>query len=303
MMRRRNLHSTGVDGALVVDKPAGITSHDVVENVRRVVGTRVGHTGTLDPAATGVLVLVLGRATRLAPFLTAADKEYLAAVRLGVVTDTYDREGRVLAQNPVPDIGPTEIARMLQDFLGTVEQTVPPYSAVRVAGERLYKAARRGETPELPKRRVHIRELELVDRRTDRLVIRLVCSSGTYVRSLAHELGRKIGCGAILEELRRTRSGCFRLEQARPLECILENWKTHLLPPEELLPELPAVVLAECQVRRIRHGNPIPAEQEPRRSSALETGWVRLLHEGKLVALGRYAGDEIQPKIVISPTD
>ncbi|GAB4234269.1 MAG: tRNA pseudouridine(55) synthase TruB [Acidobacteriota bacterium] len=299
--RRRKSQGQGPSGILVVDKPPGWTSHDVVARVRRVTGGRAGHAGTLDPIATGVLVVLLGKATRLAPWLVQSEKEYLVEARLGRVTDTYDREGSVVEEHPVPRLDRSDIERALEAFRGEIEQQVPAFSAVRVGGRRLYEAVRRGEAVAAPTRRVRIGELELLGRQEDRLELRVVCSAGTYVRALVHDLGRRLGCGACVEELRRIRSGEFHIEQACPWEVVEEDWRTYVVPLEALLPDWPRLELPESEAERIRHGNPVPVPGEaadaPTRGAADE--WVRLFHAGRLIALGRRQGSLVQPKVVL----
>jgi tRNA pseudouridine55 synthase len=212
-------------GVLAVNKPADRSSHDVVQHVRRLLKQRsIGHTGTLDLLAEGVLVLCLGRATKIARFLSDFDKEYEATITLGLTSETFDREGIRPDMTPAdpPEITDTELDRILDDFRGTITQTVPPYSAVRVDGERLYRISRRGEIADLPSREISIHELHLIERSRATIRLRVVCSKGTYIRSLAHDLGQRLGCGAYLSALRRTAVGPFRIERAHSL-AILEQ--------------------------------------------------------------------------------
>jgi tRNA pseudouridine55 synthase len=208
-------------GLLLVKKSAGMSSHDVVDHVRRLSGqTAVGHTGTLDPAAEGLLVIMLGKATKAARFLLSDDKEYEAEVRLGAESATYDGEG-ISAETkfaPVPVLNDAELERILDKFRGTITQQVPPFSAVQVDGERLYKKSRRGEEVSAPERTVTIETLALLSRDSDALCLRIVCSKGTYIRSLAHDIGRVIGCGGYLASLRRTRCGRFLLGDSHTLD-------------------------------------------------------------------------------------
>ncbi|MCA1561053.1 MAG: tRNA pseudouridine(55) synthase TruB [Acidobacteria bacterium] len=216
-----------MNGVLVIDKPAGPTSHDVVARVRRATAIRrVGHTGTLDPLATGVLPLVLGRATRLARLLSEADKAYDAVVRLGTATDSYDAQGQAIAtsRDAVP-IDPASIARgtieaALDTFRGTYLQAPPPFSAKKIGGVRAYALARRREPVQPAAVTVSVHRLDLLGVEGTRVELRVVCSAGFYVRSLAHGLGAVLGCGAHLEALRRTRSGEFGLDAAVPLDAI-----------------------------------------------------------------------------------
>lgn len=254
-------------GVLVVDKPVGPTSHKVVSIVRK--GTRarkVGHTGTLDPRASGVLVLCLGAATRLSEYLAEGRKEYEAVVRFGIVTDTYDADGRVLeTTDRVPSL--EEIKSVLPEFEGQVDQTPPVYSAIRVKGKRAYELARSGEDVEMESRPVDIYALEALTYQPPDFLLRVECSSGTYIRSLAHDLGQRLSAGAHLAALRRSRSGHFGLEQAVALSELERgfndgSWREHLIPAAESLPDFPKVRIASDQVSLVRNGHSIPADGE-----------------------------------------
>ena len=219
-------------GVLIIDKPAGPTSHDVVARVRRAIGiSRIGHTGTLDPLATGVLALVVGRATRLAQFLSSDEKEYLAGVRLGSATATYDAEDRMVRgehgeltlqppRHPAPDFSEDALRAALAPFVGPYAQLPPPFSAKKIAGTPAYMLARLQKQVELKPANVSVRTLDLVSLSDGLATLRIVSSSGFYVRSLAHDLGQRLGCGAHLESLRRTRAGEFRVDQATPLDVV-----------------------------------------------------------------------------------
>ena len=249
-----------LSGVLVVDKPEGPTSHDVVTLTRRALGvSRVGHTGTLDPLATGVLPLVIGRATRLAQFLTSGDKHYEATIAFGRRTDTYDVKGRELAvcdRRPARD----DLEAALTRFRGTFEQTPPAYSAKNIDGERSYELARRQKSDVRPKPvAVTVRRLELVSFNRERATLDMTVSAGFYVRSLAHDLGELLGCGAVLLALRRTRSGEFDLASAVPLAAILASSREQLvdrvLPMSAVLKKLPAVALrARSTLERLKNG-------------------------------------------------
>lgn len=248
-----------MNGVLVVDKPAGPTSHDVVAAVRRSIQIRrIGHTGTLDPLATGVLPLVVGRATRLASFLSGVEKEYEARVRFGASTATYDAEGDVTPL-PLPGtINEHAVTKTLPDFVGTYWQMPPPFSAKKIDGTPAYELARRHKPVALKPVEVTVKHIELRRFANDVADVHLVCSSGFYVRSLAHDLGERLECGAYLEGLRRTRAGNFGLTDAVPLDVIVQDGPsalTRLIPIDRLLTELPAVVLSEQGVRRASHGN------------------------------------------------
>lgn len=207
-----------MDGLLVVDKPAGLTSHDVVDRVRRRWRVhRVGHGGTLDPMATGVLLLLLGQATKSAQQLLGLDKEYEATVQLGRTTDTQDLQGQILSQQPVPTFTLAQIETACARLRGDIEQVVPAYSAVRFGGRRGYELARAGMVVPEKRRRVHVAVLEVREAQGDRVLFHVTCSKGTYVRTLAHDLGQALGCGGALAALRRTRVGPWSLAQAHPL--------------------------------------------------------------------------------------
>ncbi len=213
------------DGLVVVDKPAGWTSHDVVARIRRIAGTRrVGHAGTLDPMATGVLVVGVGRATRLLGHLALGDKEYAGTVRLGSTTTTDDAEGEVLAVSTAP-WSPEDVRAALPQLTGRIEQVPPAYSAVKVAGRRAYAKARAGEVVELAARPVTVSAFDLVAVRGDRVDVRVICSSGTYIRSLARDLGALLGVGGHLVALRRTRVGPFGLDRAATLDALAERFE------------------------------------------------------------------------------
>jgi tRNA pseudouridine55 synthase len=213
----------GLSGIFNVDKPAGMTSHDVVHLVRRASGQRrVGHAGTLDPMATGVLVVCLGWATRLVEYLVEGRKRYRATLRLGITTDTYDAEGTILAETGDINVTEAEVSAVLSQFLGTIQQVPPMFSAVKHEGKPLYKLARRGEWVPRPARDIHIERLDLGDWSPPHLSLDVLCSKGTYVRSLAHDIGQKLGCGAHLAALIRLASEPFRLDEAVALESLIE---------------------------------------------------------------------------------
>lgn len=298
-----------MNGVLVVDKPSGVTSHDVVARVRRAIGiSRIGHTGTLDPLATGVLPLVVGRATRLAQFLTASDKEYLAEVRLGVVSETYDAEGPLVPTEtgPLTYGAPQRLEDVLADFRGTYWQMPPPYSAKKIGGTPAYKLARRHKPVELRPVAVTVHALEPVELTVESLRLRLVCSAGYYVRTLAHDLGERIGCGAYLANLRRTRAGAFALSDAVDLATIeAEGYDatTHLIPLNRLLTDIPPVVLSDGQARRVSHGNAVtvPDAGLPAVADEDPSPRVRLLDgAGTLLAVAECRpGSLLHPVVVL----
>lgn len=250
-----------MNGFLVVDKPAGWTSHDVVAKVRNAAGRlKVGHAGTLDPMATGVLVLCFGNATRLAEWATGADKQYQAVVTLGAETTTYDATGEVLVSRPVA-VSRSELEVALARFRGEISQRPPAYSAVQVGGQRAYDVARRGGAVELAPREVTIRELILLAYDPSVVTLDITCSKGTYVRSLAHDLGQALGCGAYLSALRRLRSGAFTLEQAVKLDDVVAAMRERrgeaLLQPLALaVADLPLLHPGAEGIRELRFGRP-----------------------------------------------
>ena len=284
------------NGALIINKPVGPTSHDLVYKCRKILGRgiKVGHTGTLDPFASGVLVIVTGQGTRVARYIQASDKEYVAEVSLGRETDTYDREGTVTAQNKVPILENGDIEKYLDSFRGPIQQVPPMFSAIKINGERLYKAARRNETVERPARNVEIFRLTLLERSETMLKLKIHCSTGTYIRSLAFDLGRKIGCGAHLSSLVRTRSGSFTLEDACTLEELEENPGEKLVPLISLLPEIPAVELSGEETAHITSGRPVSKELK------VTSPEFRLTHQGNLISIARYDGENLLPKLVFS---
>ncbi|MCM3870643.1 MAG: tRNA pseudouridine(55) synthase TruB, partial [Pyrinomonadaceae bacterium] len=309
----------------IIDKPAGLTSHDVVARVRRILRERrVGHTGTLDPFATGVLVILVGRATRLAQFLSGAEKEYHAVVRFGYSTDTGDLTGK-----PISNTSPVtmrsspltwsdhEIEEALHSLRGDIDQVPPMYSAKKLEGRKLYELARRGETVARNSVRVNVREFEALrcagqlltnngDSTVD-LAARVVCSAGTYVRTLAEALGERLGVGAHLAELHRTRAGDFLIESAVTLDQLKdkvdeETLETVLLPPDQALQNMPFVDLTERDAQRVRQGIAISLSQHSD-GAAAQGDNVRMRDEaGRLVAVGCYdaATKSLQPRVVIS---
>lgn len=253
-------------GLLLVDKPAGWTSHDVVARTRRLTGQRrIGHTGTLDPSATGLLVLCLGQATRLVEYITAHDKRYTGLIRLGTRTSTDDAEGYVLAQHPVPELTDDNLRQLEGDFSGLLQQVPPAYSAVSVGGQRSYAVARKGGTLELGAREVTVHSLRLTRVEPGVLAAEVHCGPGTYIRSLARDIGEALGCGAHLAALRRTHSGTFSVEGAWTLEemeaiCAAGRISEALLPPDEGMTTFPAAILSAEGTAELGFGRPYVAE-------------------------------------------
>ncbi|HWJ84348.1 MAG TPA: tRNA pseudouridine(55) synthase TruB [Cellulomonas sp.] len=298
---------TAPDGIVVVDKPQGWTSHDVVARMRRLAGTRkVGHAGTLDPMATGVLVVGIGRATRLLTYVVGADKEYLATIRLGVTTSTEDAEGEVLAVADATGIAPEAIAAALAPLTGTIHQVPSAVSAIKVDGQRAYARVRAGESVELASREVTVsrfdvlavREAEVDGTGVVDVDVVVVCSSGTYVRALARDLGDALGVGGHLTALRRTRVGGYTLDRASTLDELAET------PDDEPLTVLsladaaratfPVRELTEAEARALSYGQFIPAE-------GIEGTTAAIGPDGTLVALVEAHGAKARPALVFAP--
>ena len=311
-----------MDGILVIDKPAGLTSHDVVARVRRALKEkRVGHTGTLDPFATGVLVVLVGRATRLAQFLSNAEKEYEAVIRFGYATDTGDATGKPKeVETQKSEVGnlkfwtDDEIENALNGLRGQREQVPPMYSAKKVQGRKLYELARRGLEIERKAVPVSIHQLETVRTGDDALLrqnedgtrdlsVRVVCSAGTYVRVLAEEIGERLGTGAHLARLRRTRAGSFSIAEAIPLDELQEREASDiLLPPDAALSAMPFVHLTDGEARRACQG--VAVQCDATTAMNLSDGaFVRLRDEqGSLIAVGVYDAEarSLRPRVVIA---
>ena len=283
-------------GFLAVDKPQGITSHDVVDRVRRATGTRkVGHTGTLDPMATGVVVVAIGGATRLIRFLQDLDKEYVATACFGVVTDTLDAEGQVIEEREMT-VAREDLEALAPRFAGEIQQVPPMVSALKRDGQRLYDLARQGVEVERDARTVVIHELEFLDIEPGPqplVTFRVVCGKGTYVRSLADDLARALGgVGAHLRSLRRIRNGAFGEDRAVALDD-LEGWREHLQGPAEALAFLPAVTVDMDGARRVGNGRPLDQPPTP-------PGLVRVVDEaGALLAIYRVDGEVARPEVVL----
>lgn len=254
-----------MDAIFAIDKPVGPTSHDVVARIRRAARLRrVGHAGTLDPLASGVLVVALGNATRLVEYLTADDKAYRTVIAFGSETATDDAEGEITRTAPADHLDEPTITAALDAFRGTITQIPPSYSAISVGGERLHALARRGVSVTAPPRQVTIDAIDLVEWDAPRATIDIACGKGTYVRSIARDLGTALGSAAHVAGLRRTRSGTFRIEEAAPLETIEaalrdETWHELAVDLANALPRLPAVRLADSQLRVVAAGRPIEA--------------------------------------------
>lgn len=295
----RDVVKNVVSGVLVIDKPVGLTSHDVVQIVRRGTGIRrAGHTGTLDPRASGVLVVLIGPAVRLSEFISASDKRYQATIKLGSSTESYDAE-----MEPTEEVEVTvteeEFNDLLKSYLGEIEQVPPPYSAVKVDGKKAYERAREGEEVELEPRIINVYNLDVLEWALPEVVIDVYCSSGTYVRSLANDLGEALGVGAHLVGLRRTKSGQFSLRDAVSLRRLREafeagTWAQFLIPAAEAISDWYTVELDNDGLNKVVNGHRIPAADDA-------PEWGRAISEqGDLVALMERVDDdqEWQPRKV-----
>jgi tRNA pseudouridine55 synthase len=286
-----------MDGILIVDKPSGVTSHDVVQRARKILKThKVGHLGTLDPMATGVLPLCIGKATRIGRFFPSSPKEYVGQIRFGFATTTYDREGEADGPERPFEHSRESLEEAMRTFTGKLLQKPPLISAKKIGGEPSYKLARQGKAVESPAVEVEVFSFELTGFAPPLASFRVVCSPGTYVRSLAHDLGQKLGCGAHLESLRRVRSGNFNEREAVPLN---DSAKSHVIPIEHLLHEFSSVVVEdEAAEDRVLHGNPIRAGAADGSPS-----FVRILNKrGEFLAVASRESGWVRPLVVlISP--
>lgn len=287
-----------LSGFIVIDKPVGPTSHDVVGLVRRLSGVRrVGHAGTLDPLASGVLLVGLGRATRFIEYLVGLPKVYETTIRLGIVTTTYDAEGEIVSERPVA-LTTEQIAAALDAFRGPIRQRVPAFSAVKRGGQPLYKAARRGgqSLDDLPERDVTIHALDLLAFAPPLLTLRVACSSGTYIRSLAHDLGAALGCGGHVVALRRTAVGHFTLAEAVPLDALTaDNLAEHLLPPEAAVAHLPRLDVDEASAARLALGQRLAAPPGAPAGDMAAFG-----PDSRFVGIVAVEGDVLQPKKMLN---
>ena len=281
----------GLDGVLIAEKGPGLTSFQVVAHLRRVLRVpKVGHGGTLDPMATGVLPILLGEATKLTPYLQAQDKEYVATIRLGVTTDTLDVTGRVLTEQPVPALGVAAIRATLARFEGEIDQVPPMFSALHAGGRRLHELARAGiEVPRAP-RRVRIDAIELLDWTPPLMRLRVACGKGTYIRSLAADLGAVFGCGARLEALERTRVGAFTLADAVPWSALRDGDAAALgarvLPPDLVVAHLPAVRLDPAAADRLRRGQRLVGREADALTATIPCGPCRLYAGETFLGIG-----------------
>ena len=249
-----------MNGIILVDKPQDWTSHDVVAKLRGVVHERrIGHSGTLDPLATGLLVVFVGRATRAVEFAEADSKEYIAGLRLGITTDTQDISGNIISQcDAIP--AHEVVVCAVNSFAGEIEQIPPMYSAIKVGGKRLYELARRGESVERKSRRISINSIDVIGKDGEDILLKVNCSKGTYIRTLCHDIGQKLGCGACMSSLRRTAAGIFSIENAHSIEEIEAaaasgNAQKSLLPIDTLFAQYPELIVSENRTKRLKTGN------------------------------------------------
>ena len=288
--RRRRLEDRPIDGLLLVDKPAGVTSHDVVDVARRSLRTRrIGHAGTLDPFATGLLVLLVGHATRLLPYLNGEPKVYQASIAFGAETDTDDVTGSVTRTTELPDVA--RVRDAMQSLTGEIDQTPPAYSAKQVEGRRAYAAARRGESLALAPVRVVVHRWDVRELSSQRLDAEITCGGGTYIRALARDLGRLSGSAAHLSGLRRTRSGPFDLASAVTVETLRAGSAT-TLPALAGVPNLVTVSLTATEAAHVRQGRTIPASGDEHTAALVDAA-------GILVAVAERASSSWQPRVVL----
>lgn len=260
------------EGVLNIDKPGGMTSHDVINRIRRLTGIRrIGHAGTLDPLATGVLLLCIGRTTRLVEYLVGHDKVYEVTVRLGQTTNTYDAEGEVVVERPFTHLTTAQIEQALSPFRGPIQQKPPIYSAIKKDGQPLYKLARAGVEVDVPARAVTIHALDILDIALPEVRLRVACSSGTYIRSLAHDLGQALGCGGLVTALRRTAVGGFGVTDAIQLaDLTVNNWQEYLLTGNTAVAHLPRLDLTADQTAALKNG-----QRPPRQASQPQSPLLR----------------------------
>ncbi|MDH4162434.1 MAG: tRNA pseudouridine(55) synthase TruB [Nitrospirota bacterium] len=293
-----------MNGVLIINKPRGWTSHDVVAKVRRLLGVaKAGHTGTLDPLATGVLVVCVGKATRLARYLESDDKEYEAEIRLGTITDTLDTDGRILETKVYESPSEKSVREALNAFTGVIKQRPPSFSAIKIHGIPSHRLARSGDARELPERQVTIFSLELLHYQDPCIRVAVRCSKGTYIRSLAADIGDRLGAGACLSVLIRTKAGAFGLERAITIEQLADlvvknETQRVLLPPAEVLNGFSSLKMSEQECRLVAHGNAVTITDD-RGEIGNEEQVCLLDRSGSLIAVGKRSGSTIQPEVVL----
>jgi len=283
------------DSVYIVNKPPGPTSFAQVASLRRLLGIKkAGHAGTLDPEASGILIALTGQATRAARFFEGLDKEYLAVIKLGVTTDTYDLSGQVLSTSAVPGFSRDQIEQVLNNFQGHIMQVPPAFSAIKKDGQPLYKAARQGIAVELVPRKVEIQQIKLKEINLPEITISVKCSKGTYIRSLAFDLGKILGCGAALSKLVRTAVGEFTLDRAVPGNAGREDLAAAAISIDQALYFLDALELSPEQVQRISHGNPVECSHP-------DAGQIKARYQGQILALGQIQDNIFKPQTVLAP--
>mgnify|MGYP005838268251 CR=1 FL=1 len=289
-------------GLLVIDKPEGVTSRAVVNQVQQwfASGVKIGHTGTLDPLATGLLVLCVGRATRLADYVQQMEKTYQARFRLGAVSDTDDAQGVIKPREETPQPTWEQVLEVLREFVGDIWQRPPAFSALKVQGQRAYELARHGAAPVLSPRLVRIRAIRLLDYRWPYVEVEVDCGRGTYIRALARDVGEKLGCGGYVEALRRLRVGTLSLAQATPLQ--RHRAPPPLLPVKLAVSHLPALTLAPVEARRFCHGQSLPWREDTMTSPSGNKGeqeWAVLDQHGNLLGVGKSVSETLRPCVVL----
>jgi len=282
-----------MDTILNINKPPGPSSFAVVARVRRILNIKkAGHAGTLDPMATGVLLILTGRATRLSQFLMGRPKEYLATIKLGIETDSCDLEGQIIRQCNVPEIARPQLLSALNEFTGDIRQIPPSFSAIKIDGQPAYKKARQGKAVDIPERQVRVDSIDLVDLTADEITIKVRCSKGTYIRSLARDIGQRLGSCGTLVALTRTAVGEFRLEQASELEGITAQDGVSM---DRALAFMPEVIIDSNGYQRTKHGNNIMVNEKGEKDI-----YYRIKYDGQLVALGQFKDDnQLHPEIVL----
>ncbi len=295
MARRKK--GLDIHGIVLLDKRQGISSNKALQEIKRLYNAnKAGHTGSLDPLATGLLPICLGEATKVSAYMLEDDKRYQTVIQLGVMTDTGDVDGTILERKNIPDISPAELAMCLAQFVGEIEQIPPMYSALKHKGKKLYELAREGITVERKARKITIYALECLDFTDDLLTLDVRCSKGTYIRTLAEDIGHTLGCGATVKELRRTQAGQFELANARVIEQIQglesEVLQSILIAVDEPLQTLPAIAVSQSEADLIQQGQRISAPE-----GTDKTGMCRLYREEQFLGLGEMLMDaKIQPR-------
>ncbi len=289
------------NGLILADKPTGFTSFKAAAVIRRIYGTkRVGHTGTLDPLATGVLPILIGRATRLSSYVLEADKRYIAGIRLGLTTDSLDITGEITSQNEV-NVSESQLAEALNRFTGTYDQIPPMYSAIQVNGKRLYDLARQGKEVEREPRTVTVHSLELLSREGDDFTVEVHCSKGTYIRSLADDIGKYLGCGATVTSLRRINAAGFSIDRCFTLEQIEADPEGCLMSPDMAVPQFRSITVAPTQSVRFINGAALSVDRLRFVDNAQDGELFKIYSDGEFLGLSQYKAEvrELTTKCVI----